>query len=140
MHSETEPMPVSPEALAAFQAQRIIIVQTVVARALERQNEVVQHGEQAAQLLTVGLDFTTQALEVAMRLHNTKMLDDQLQWANERLPHDGVQPEHLLTRFEILAQVVDATLPVQHAAAINGFVRWMVVRQRELIRSGMKGS
>jgi MerR family transcriptional regulator, light-induced transcriptional regulator len=124
---------VLPEALAAFQAQRLNIVRATVARSLENQAEVAQHGAQAEELLTTGLDFTTQALEVAMRLHNTDMLEYQLQWGNERLPHDGVAPEQLLHRFEILSQVIEATLPAPYAQGITPFVQWLMARQRELI-------
>ena len=53
---------VSPQALAAFQLQRANIIRTVVAKSLEHLDEVSQHGDQAEQILTTGLEFTTQAL------------------------------------------------------------------------------
>jgi hypothetical protein len=124
-----------PEAVAAFHAQRIAIVQKVVALAMERQDEVAQHGDQAEQILTVGLDYTMQALEVAMSLHDLEMLEYQLQWSNERLPHDHVLPTHLLSRFEILAHVIETTLQGPQAQAVNQFVGWMIARQRELIQA-----
>jgi hypothetical protein len=123
---------VPPDALAAYRAHRGTIVQTTVALAMHHHDEVTQHGEQAEHLLTAGLDYTTQALEVAMALHDLDMLEYQLQWGNERLPHDGVQPRHLLRRYEILARVIETTLGEPHAQAVNQFVGWMIARQREL--------
>jgi len=130
-----EPGRVSPETLAVFGAQRTAIIRAVIARAMEGDDGANQYGSQTEQFLTVGLDFTTQALEVTMQLHNLEMLDIQLRWANERLPHDGVQPDHLLKRYEILAQVVETALPAPHAQAVNQFVQWMIARQRELIQA-----
>jgi hypothetical protein len=86
-------------------------------------------------LLTVGLDFTTQALEVAMSLHDLEILEYQLEWGNGRLPHDHVLPAHLLNRFEILAHVIETTLQEPYAQAVNQFVWWMVARQRELMQT-----
>ena len=86
-------------------------------------------------MLTTGLDFTTQALEVAMSLGDTSMLEYQLQWGIERLPHDGVQLADVLRRFQMLEQAIQAILLPQDAAQIEPYILWMIARQRELMNN-----
>ena len=130
---------VTPVTLAAFEAQRGELVKKTVARAMARPQEVAQHGVEAEQLLTVGLDFTTQALAVAMRLRDGEMLDQQLRWGNDRLPHDGVSAVQVLHRLEDLAEVVSATLAEGDAAVVNAYVKRMIGQERALI-ADMQGT
>ena len=125
--------PVSPETLAAFETQRTAIVQATVVRCLANPQDVAQHGDQAERLLTAGLDFTTQAIGVAMRVQSGELLDQQLQWGNERLPHDGVAPTHLLSRLQILAAVIDELLSPAHAQVVNQYVQRMIADERTFI-------
>ena len=125
--------PVSPETLAAFETQRAAIVQATVVRCLANPQDVAQHGDQAERLLTAGLDFTTQAIGVAMRVQSGELLDQQLQWGNERLPHDGVTPTHLLSRLQILAAVIDELLSPAHAQVVNQYVQRMIADERTFI-------
>jgi hypothetical protein len=55
-----------------------------------------------------------------------------LQWANERLPHDGVSAQHLLNRFQILAEVVEATLPAPESQVVNQYLQYLIAQQTEL--------
>ncbi|MCX6033260.1 MAG: hypothetical protein NT169_28765 [Chloroflexi bacterium] len=126
-------VPISPETLKAFQARRAEINRLVVARALERRDEVAQHGEQAEELITAGIEFTTQMLETAMQFGDITTLDYQLAWAWDRLPHDGVAPAHLLSRFQIYADVVASLLPAHQASEVTPYLDWMIARQQELM-------
>jgi hypothetical protein len=69
-----------------------------------------------------------------MQVHSAEMLEHQLQWAWDRLPHDGVQHAHLVSRFQIIAQVINSDLPSQNAQEIDPFVQWMIERQNQLIQ------
>jgi hypothetical protein len=124
---------VSPETLAAFRAHRAHLIETVVEWSLARPEEVVQHGAGARRVLAAGLEFTTQILEAVMQVGELGLLDYQLQWARDRLPHEGVAPAHLLARLEIYAQVVSGLLPAVQAAEVNRYVEWMIARQRQLM-------
>ncbi len=126
---------ISPETLAAYEANRARIVNEVVERSMQRPDEVAQHGSQARQLLTVGLGYTTEALGVAMRLHDCELLLIQVRWANERLPHDGVAPQHMLTRFQMLADVVRATLAPADASAVNQYVDALIAFEQAFVQS-----
>ncbi len=129
---------VSLETLAHFEAQRTQIVHQAVERSMNRQAEVVQHGEQARQLITVGLDFTTQAVSIAMQMRNAELLKQQLIWGNDRLPHDRVEPTHILARLRILADVVRGTLTPTDAAAVNQYIGYLIALQEEIITSTLR--
>jgi hypothetical protein len=124
---------VSPGALAEFKKFQPNIIKLIVERSIEHKEDVAQHGDRAAEILTSGLEFTTKALETSMQLHNVDLLEYQLQWAWDRLPHDNVQAKHLVSRFKIMAGVIEETLTPQNAAEVNQFVTWLIERQNELI-------
>ncbi len=128
---------VSAGTLARFEANRTLIVSEVVERSMRRQEEVVQHGEKARQAVTTGLDFTTKALGIAMQLHNGEMLKQQLVWGADRLPHDGVALQHILTRFRILEDVIRDTLAPADAEAVNHYADYMIELQEEFMKSAI---
>lgn len=119
-------VPVSKVTLQAFKDQSDAIIQDVVARALTIRELVAGHGERAEQVFSAGL-------QTAIVLHNTALLDWQMNWANSRLRHNGVLPEHILAHLEIYAEVVAQRLPAEQAQAINQFVEYMIDVQRALI-------
>ena len=133
MNDKSGEMAVSPATVAVFAAERSRIIEMTVARSLER-TEVAQHGQDAERLLTIGLDFTTQAIMIAMQLVNPALLDQQLQWGNTRLPHDGVSAEQLLQRFQILAEVITETLASLDAQAVNSYVNRLIQREAALVQ------
>jgi len=125
--------PISPEALESFQENRNIIIKETVSRSLKRDHEVEHHGEKAPELLTTGLEFTTKMLEAAMSMGEVVLLADELKWAQDRLPHDGVQMDHVLNRFKIYREVINETLPSGYANEITTFIDWMISYQQALM-------
>lgn len=125
--------PIYPEALESFQENRNIIIKETVSRSLKRDHEVDHHGEKAPELLTTGLEFTTKMLEAAMSMGEVALLEDELKWAQDRLPHDGVQMEHVLNRFKIYREVINETLPSGYANEINTFIDWMISYLQDLM-------
>lgn len=118
--------PISPGALASFQENKEILIKKTVHRSLQREHEVAHLGESAQDLLTAGMEFTTQMLEAAMSMGEVALLEDELAWAQDRLPHDGVEMEHILNRLKILCDVTRETLPPKQANEINEFIKWMI--------------
>ena len=80
-----------------------------------------------------GLEYTTQMLETVLLLGDPSPMDFQLRWARDRLPHDGVQPEHLLALFRIYREVVTELLAPGPAAEIIRYLDWMIARQQGLM-------
>ena len=75
-----------------------------------------------------------EAVQIALTTtRQVSLLEDQLTWAMERLPHDGVVPAHILNRLRIYREVVGETLPERHANEIEPYLTWMIARQKELL-------
>jgi len=96
-------------------------------------DEIAHHGQEAQQLISSGIRFTTKMLTTAMATGEISLLEDQLTWAKDRLRHEGVKPEHLLHRLQIYSDVVQEILPEYQAQEINQFIKWMIQRQQELM-------
>jgi hypothetical protein len=124
---------ISVEALESFRENSQLIIKETVRRSLKREEEVSQHGDQAEKLITSGLEFTTKMLEAAMSMGEIPLLEDELTWAKDRLPHDGVEMEHVLTRFKIYRDLVGEKLPPEYATEVTGFIDWMIAHQKEII-------
>ncbi|MFA6448112.1 MAG: hypothetical protein WCX65_01470 [bacterium] len=120
--------PITAGALEAFRAASAVIIRETVRRSMEFSAEVEHHGAQAEQLITIGLQFTTRMLEAVMVSGQVSLLEDQMEWALERLPHDGVQAAHMANRLEIYAKVVGETLSQDQAAEIVPYFKWMIAR------------
>ena len=127
------PQAVALATLEACQQARERIIQYAANRALERDSEVAGLGSRAEQIITAGFEFTTHMLETAMALQNTTLLEQQLARGNQRRPHDGITPAHLLNRFRLYADAVNYVLPPDQAAAVNQYVHWMIARQQEIV-------
>jgi hypothetical protein len=126
---------VSPETLARFQAQRMNLVDEVVERSLKQSDLIVQHGARAREVITVGLDYTTRALGVAMQVHNSEMLRQQLSWANDRLPHNRVEPQHILVLLRILVEVVRESFSPADSVAVDRYVSYLTELQDSAVES-----
>ena len=130
---EKELTKISKEALTSFQEHKQQIIIETVNRSLQRPEEVEHHGQKARDILTAGLGFMTQNLEVAMTLGEVTFLEDQLNWARDRLPHDGVSMEHLLSRFKIYRDVVKETMSRKHSDEVIKYIDWMIEHQQKNI-------
>jgi hypothetical protein len=123
--------PVSAEVLEAFRKQNRVIIERSVEAAMQHTEEVAQHGDDAVRLLTSGMQFTLKMLESAMSFGELSILDDEIKWALDRLPHDGVLPEHLISRFEILKLEIHEVLGPEYASQIVPYLDWMAARISE---------
>ncbi len=133
MNQEEFP-PVSSEALKSFKEHSPHIIKNTVNISLERSDEVVQHGDHARELLSSGMEFTTRMLETAMLLGEVSILEDQLSWACNRLPHDGVALEHILIRLEIYRGQIREALPEEYVSEITHYIDWMIEWQKEWLK------
>ena len=78
----------------------------------------------------------TKMLEAALLTGEIPLLEDVLTWAKDRLPHDGVTPEHVYHRFQIYREVIVDLLPDEFASEVIPYLDWMMTRQRELNNLG----
>ncbi|QUH22291.1 hypothetical protein HYG87_00175 [Methanobacterium alkalithermotolerans] len=126
--------PVSPEALKSFKEHSPDIIKNTVNISMKRSDEVDQHGDQARELLTIGMEFTTRMLESAMSLGEVSILEYQLNWACDRLPHDGVALKHILIRLEIYREQIIEALTEEYASEITLYLDWMITWQKDYIK------
>lgn len=122
----------SKSALAEFREASARIVADTVDRSLARTDEIAGHGSDARRLITGGIEFTVRMLDAALASGEGALLEDELAWALDRLPHDGVSPEHVLSRFQILCEVISAVVSRPHAEQLVRAVEWMSRRLGEL--------
>lgn len=120
------PEPASEEALKAFHNASQEIIKKVVSESLANKEDVAHHGDEAERIITSGLQFTTSILESAMRVGEASLLKDQIEWAGDRLPHDGVSMAHVARRMNILIEVVKEVLPSRYADEIIPYIQWML--------------
>ena len=84
--------------------------------------------------MTIGMEFTTRMLESAMSLREVSILEYQLNWACDRLPHDGVALKHILIRLEIYREQIIEALTEEYASEITLYLDWMITWQKEYIK------
>lgn len=123
---------VSTAALEAFRGLSARIISETTARALAKSEDVAQHGADAPRLIASGIQFTVRMLDAAMASGEDALLEDELHWALDRLPNDGVSAEQILSRFAMMREVVNGCIPPGPAAEVVAAVRWMERRLREL--------
>lgn len=117
----------------AFRTHADQIIDRTVERSLAYPEEVQHHGDEAATLLKIGLTFTTDMLITLMETQAEELVDDQLQWALRRLPLDGVQPQHVLHRFELYREAVAEIMPEPHQSEVAAVVTWLIEKQRRVM-------
>lgn len=118
--------PISSEAMEEFQENKEDIIRETVQMSLEREEEVAHHGEEAEKIIRQGIEFTTRMLESAMLVGEPLLLEDELTWAKDRLPHDGVALEHVHSRFLIYRERLQEKISPEHAPEILSYLDWMI--------------
>lgn len=127
--------PVSPEAVEAFKKEQQNIINDAVAVSMKFKEDVEHHGEQAEQLIGTGLMFTAKMLEAILPTGQTVLLDDQLKWAVERLPHDGVQTTQIIKRLNYFSEALSKRIPPRLSEEIIPYIDYMIKRMEEITSS-----
>ncbi len=123
---------ISEDALNAFRENQETIIDDTVERALAKREDVEHHGPDAERVIRAGLEYTSRMLDAVLTTGEAALMEQQLRWAQSRLPHDGVQPEHILSRLRIYRAVVQEVLPEKHAGEITRVLDWMIERHQEI--------
>lgn len=119
-------MDVTPDTLAELEARQDQIIRRTAERVAATTAGADGRQAVAADTVTAGMRFTTQMLSSAMALQEPAILQDQLSWAQKRLPHDGVSARMLLANLRIYAEVVHEILAPQSAREVGAYVGWMI--------------
>jgi hypothetical protein len=117
---------ISQKALADFRKAAPEIIKETVAQAMLCTDDIAQHGEQAESLITSGLVFTTRMLDSAMSVGATALLKDELSWAKDRLPHDGVSMQQVSRRLIIYRNIILEKMSPNDGIEVVRYVDWML--------------
>lgn len=130
--------PVNSQTLASFREYAPRLIEAMIVR--EFGTERLGGRKAEADMVAAGMGFVIKMLDAAMEIGDVTILEDQLVWAAERLPHDGVSSGDVLQRFENFEQVLKAMLEPEHAQAIVLYVQWMIDRQRDIMDHSQTGT
>ena len=123
---------ITPEAQAAFKKQHTKLIEALVTRLLAEPGEFDHLGDQAESTLAAGFEFTASNLEVCMQVNDASLLIDQLRWANDRLPHDGIQMDRMTKNLRVYCDVISELLPAPYSIEIAGLIHNLISAQQEI--------
>lgn len=135
MKNDDELLPVDPASLAAFESAEAEIVDLTVKGALEQANLPAEIEAEMTRKFTEGLRMTSEMLRSIMMVGGTDLLRDQLDWADRRLPHEGITPEMMKRNLLIYREAVERILEPSHSAAIVPYVDYLVREQTRMHQS-----
>ncbi len=110
----------------ALHAQREAIAAAATVRCLAA-------GDQDGALIRAGMNFTLGMLEGALTTASPALLDAQVNWANERQPHDGVMPVQVISRLGHLRTALIEMLPAPAGIIVVDYVDHLIAQQQHSI-------
>lgn len=126
--------PCSKEALDYFKEHEKEINTEVMKQIKSGKNELSFTGSNEKQKIMAGFQMVHSVLASIMQVGDTALLSDQLNWAKERLPHEGFDPKHVLNNFKIYFNVLKDVLPKIYADEILPYIKWIIEFQETLIQ------
>ena len=128
------PMNISNEAQLSFKQNHTKIIDTLVARLLAEPGQFDHLGDQAESILKTGFEFTSSSLEACMQVNDASLLVDQLRWAKDRLPYDGIEMERMTKNLQVYCEVISEILPENYSSSIVAIIQNMISIQKEIIK------
>jgi len=132
---ENKTAAVSKKAIDAFIKLNPVIMEKVMERTMLQNNIISLYGDEAGKKFSAGISWTAKMLETAMTIDEPKLLEEQLQWAQIRLPVDNIKPEHVLSMLHNYQDAISEFLPAVEAKEINNFVTMMLKKQESLMEN-----
>ncbi len=125
--------PVGNEALSEFQRKSDEIIAQLVNEVLSEMKKSSRYAPDSEEKVTNGLRMMNMMIEPVLLTGEISLLSDQLEWANTRLPNDGVMPEHLYNDLIIYKNVIDSLLDRNSAEEILPYIEWMIAYQKDAV-------
>jgi len=130
---------VSQSALTEYRKLLSQIIEEVV-ESVYQDSTRARDGRAQIDLLPAGFEFTLKMLDGAASVGDLALLEDQLQWAVQRLPHQGILPEHLYKRFQLLETIMEEVLSEGTWSEFHPYIQWMIARQGQLVDEVQSGT
>ncbi len=125
---------VEPAAVAEFVEKVSEIKSGILDRARTRFPAAMP--QDGPKVLDAGLDFILKGFASAMEMGELNILNYQIDWGMQRLPHDGVTPMNVLHTFRLVGEVVDELLQPAHARQVRAYVDWSVTKIESMPPTG----
>jgi methanogenic corrinoid protein MtbC1 len=125
---------ISREALAAFRAAAPRIIRETVTQSMKVTADIKQHGDQAENIITAGMEFTLRMLDSAMAAGETALLADELMWAKDRLAYDGVSLQQVGNRLKLMRKIAIEKMPSEEAGEVTGYIDWMIAKFEAIMK------
>lgn len=119
--SALEPLPA--EVLVRLASVREVVAAKVVVR--------LGLSASAGEKVKAGVLFTLRMLEAVAAVGDGILLEDQMRWALDRLPHDGIPPRMLARNLEVLREVLREEMADAWSGALESYCVRMVGMARE---------
>jgi len=114
---------ISKEAQKEFKQNKQRIIDSLVERLLAEPGAFDHLGEQAENTLRAGFEFTSSSLEACMQINDMSLLANQLSWAKDRLPHDGISMDRMQKNIQEYCRVISEVIPQPYAVEIVNVVQ-----------------
>jgi hypothetical protein len=125
---------ISNEAQTAFRKNQPRLNEILVTRLLAEPGQFDHLGDQAEITLKSGFEFTSSNLEACMLMNDASLLIDQLRWAKDRLPHDGISMDRMVKNLQVYCDVISDLLPQPYAAEIVNMIQNMISTQQAIMK------
>lgn len=116
------------EALADFRANASRITEAAVRNATIVRDTLSEPGRDAVGVVGSGMAMTHSVLAGILAAPSVQLIEDQLNWAKTRLPHDGVGVGTMIAGLRAMRVAVEECLTATSARQISPFVSWMIER------------
>lgn len=97
-------------ALEEFRKEKDDLVAEIISRRMESNAEFEHLGGKANDIMVAGFGFLNRMLETVLEFDEFAIMEHQLEWSENRLPHDGVSVPMLLNNIRAYRQVVEEDL------------------------------
>ena len=128
-----ELLPITAHAMSSFLQQKDTIIKNAVDEAVRYEDDMPYDSMKKETIIRYGFEYTTRMLEAVMAVGEIALFEDQITWAQDRLPHDGVQSKNILRLFKIYSKHISTSLSEQDASEIQPYMSWLIKRQEQLM-------
>jgi hypothetical protein len=122
---------VEPAAVAEFIEKTYEIKKNILEKAITLFPDALP--QDGPEVLEAGLDFILKGFASAMEMGELKIMDYQIEWGMDRLPHDGVSSLNVLATFRLVGEVVNELLSPGHAHQVQLYIDWSLAKIESMI-------
>lgn len=131
--NQTVIKPVSQETLSIFDNVVSSVEDDVVNQCLA--DGILQRimGAEACNIIKNGLGFVSKMLRAMMAFGAENIIDDQLKWAETRLPVNGISTKMVLDNFERYTKALEIKLPAEAFKEVQPYLAGMIRKQKIIV-------